>query len=78
MADTTTAAPAPLKVIDLPNRIITMDETTPILVQQNFEEITYALAKVQKYLNDNVIGATNSADDYEANAITCGPGDPTD
>ena len=74
MADAVT----PLKVTELPNRIRTLDEKTPIQIDQNFEEIVYSLAAVQKFLNANVVGATDGTSDFETNAITYGAGDPVD
>jgi len=69
---------AQLRVLELPNRIRTLDERTPLHIDQNFEEITYAIAAVQKFLNNNVMGTIDGTSDFMINAITHGPGDPVD
>jgi len=66
------------KVLELPNRIRKMDEKTPIQIDQNFEEIVYAISSVQKYLNETGYSAIEGNTEFEANAITCGAEEPTD
>jgi hypothetical protein len=67
-----------LRVLELPNRIRMLDEKTPLQIDQNFEEVAYAVSKIQKYLNDYVVGAIDDSSEFEKNAITHGPGDPVD
>lgn len=69
-----------LKVLELPNRIRVFDEEiTPMQIDQNFEEIAYAVSLMQKFINDNIFSITGeSTSDFESNAITHGPGDPVD
>ncbi|HOB12149.1 MAG TPA: hypothetical protein PKO32_03245 [Syntrophomonadaceae bacterium] len=69
-----------LRVLELPNRIRVFDEEiTPLQIDQNFEEIAYAVSLMQKFINDNIFSITGeSTSDFELNAITHGPGDPVD
>lgn len=71
--------PDSLRVLELPNRIRTFDEEkTPLQIDQNFEELAYAISLMQKYINENISTTIDGTSDFEANAITHGPGDPTD
>lgn len=68
-----------LRVLELPNRIRTFDEEkTPLQIDQNFEELAYAISLMQKYINENISTTIDGTSDFEANAITHGPGDPVD
>lgn len=71
--------PDSLRVLELPNRIRTFDEEkTPLQIDQNFEELAYAISLMQKYINENISTTIDGTSDFEANAITHGPGDPVD
>ncbi len=62
-----------VKVIELPNIIKKNDD--PALatkVQQNFEELQYAVATVQNYLNNTGFAAMDGNSEFEAKAITYG------
>jgi len=50
-------------ILDIPNEIRKIDETTPMLLRENFEEIQRALSKLQVYLNETGIrgGRMNSS-----------------
>ena len=65
-------------VIELPNEIKKMDEKTPLQIGQNFDVIVAAIASLQTYFNENVYSVIEGTSDFEENAITCGPNEPTD
>lgn len=64
------------KVLELPNRIRKLDEKTPLQIDQNFEEIVYAIAHIQTYLNNIGYFSLEDQSEFEANAITHGVNEP--
>ena len=68
-----------LKILELPNRIRKIDEKSALQIDQNFEEIVYAIAKMQAFVNANVVDTSDGDTEYlESDAISYGAEEPTD
>ena len=66
-----------LRILELPNRIRKIDEKSALQIDQNFEEIVYAIAKMQAYVNANVTDKSVLTGEYlTSDAITSGPEEP--
>lgn len=63
--------------LELPNEIRSIDGKTPLQLGQNFDAIVSAF-NAMKYIVDIMDLAYGSSADFEANAITYGPEEPTD
>jgi len=61
-----------VKVIELPNIINKIDESAAVKIEQNFEELAYAISTVQNYLNNVGFAALEGNTAFEAKAITYG------
>ena len=61
-----------VKVIELPNIIKKIDESAAVKIEQNFEELAYAVSTVQNYLNNVGFAALEGNAEFEAKAITYG------
>lgn len=61
-----------VKVVELPNIIKKIDEAAPTKIQQNFEELQYAISSLQNYLNDTGFAIMEGNTEFEEKAITYG------
>ena len=61
-----------VKVIELPNIIKKIDESAAVKIEQNFEELAYAVSTVQNYLNNVGFAALEGNSEFETKAITYG------
>jgi len=62
--------------ITLLNEIRKIDEKTPLLLGQNFDDLVYKINEIVTVVN-SITTSADSTDEYEANAITEGPEEPS-